>query len=121
WLHQTPRSISREFGDPGMRQLLESALHCDAYDLANFEYLQMTQVLPAGHNVPIVLTHHEVQHRVLAQRIRRARSPLQLLHSTSAWMRVLNYEVDACRRYDRVLTMSRAESESLLRWAPDLN
>jgi glycosyltransferase involved in cell wall biosynthesis len=120
-LHQVPPSIALEFSNDEMRRALAVELNSARYDLANLEFLQMTQALPAQRQVPTVLTHHEVQHRVLRQQVRAATSKSRKLALGIEWLRMLNYEVRACRRYERVLAMSATEANALQRWDARLN
>jgi glycosyltransferase involved in cell wall biosynthesis len=121
WLHQVPRAIAFEFGNPRMRGALAEALNGSDYDLVDVQFLQMTYALPRQRRVPALLTHLEVQHRVLAQRLRVSRSRPAQLALAIQYMRMLNYEIRACRRYDRVLAMTDADAAALKKWAPDLN
>ncbi len=120
-LHRDPWTITTEFRNPIMQEKVRLALTSGRYDLVQFEFVQMACLLPQGPlAVPAVLTHHEVQHAALRRRLRQARHAWARLQLLAEWMRMLRFELRACRRFDRVIVLTEADARSLWCYDPRL-
>ncbi len=114
-----PPSIVHEYGNPKMREAIRRKLTSARYDLVQFEYLQMAYLFPEGCSVPSILTDHEVQCFNFERQIKKSKG-LAKLAAYSSWMKMLRFELRACRRFDRIVTMTKEDAAALLAYDPEL-
>jgi glycosyltransferase involved in cell wall biosynthesis len=119
-LHLVPQSISLEFGNPLMRRRVAEEMSSGAYDLAQFEFLDVSYLLPRKVRIPTILTHIEVASRVLAQRFRTNRNPVHRLSLLAQWVRAVYYEVAISKRFTTNVFLTENEAASILRFAPNI-
>ncbi len=114
-----PPSIVHEYGNPKMREAIRRKLTSGRFDLVQFEYLQMAYLFPQGCSVPSVLTDHEVQCFNFERQIQKS-SGFAKLRAYSSWMKMLHFEIRACQRFDRIVTMTTEDAAALLAYDPKL-
>jgi glycosyltransferase involved in cell wall biosynthesis len=119
-LHLVPRSISLEFGNPLMRRRVFEEVSSGMYDLAQFEFLDVAYLLPRGVRIPTILTHIEVASRVMAQRVRASKNPLQKLSLLTQWVRALHFEATVSKRFTTNVFLTEPEAESIVRFTPTI-
>jgi GT2 family glycosyltransferase len=123
WFHVSPHRPIKEFSNPEMKRLLEQEIQSGAYDLVQFEYLEMGHLarLVEKYNVPMILTNHEVQHRNIEQSIERGSlSTSEVLQLRFEWMKMLNYELRVASRFDLVIALTDSDRDALVGYEPKL-
>jgi O-antigen biosynthesis protein len=119
-LHLIPGRMLEEFSDPAMSLKIEQALLADNFDIVQCEYLQMAYVCPHLSRESTMLTDHEVQHLAYRTNMRRL-GPLKSLLTFPAWLKWLSAEIDACRRFDQVVTVTDRDALALRRFSSSLD
>ncbi len=123
WFHILPYRPVKEFCNPAMKDILARESLSGKYDIIQFEYLELAQLARSISlfNVPSLLTQHEVQSRMLAQRIKRGSlSFLEKLQVRFEWMKMLHYELRISKEFDCVVAMTEDERLALHRYDPDV-
>lgn len=120
FFYRTPPAIASEYANPAMRREIEIRLASGDYDLVQFEYLQMAYLLPRHCSLPRILTHHEVQHFAWRKHVEESRG-MTRIRNWFAWAVNLTFEKRACRRFDRVITMTDRDAIELLAYDPTLS
>jgi GT2 family glycosyltransferase len=122
WFHTKPREVIREFCHPAIKRLIEEKVSSGCYDIVQFEYLQMGYLAKRvkKFNVPMLLTHHEVQHESLRLRLQLSVSSLEKIVLLIRRMYMLNFELNVCRWFDRVVALTDSDARALLEYAPEL-
>lgn len=116
WLRKFPASVTIEFGDPKLGHVLKDMLSDLNYDIVQCEYIQMAYQIPKLHREVTVLTEHEVQHAALLQRFKQERNYLQKILIIAQWLKWLNAEINWCRKFDKIITLTQEDALSLKRF-----
>ncbi len=64
-------------------------------------------------DAPVVLYQHNVQSRVHELFFRMQSHPLRRWYARLQWRKMAGYEADACRRFERVLTFSQNDADTI--------
>lgn len=123
WFHVKPHRPVKEFANPRFKAALEAEVGSGKYDLVQFEY-HHTAFLAGPvkrFNVPMIWTHHEVQHRAMQLLLRlRDRAFPSRLALRWEWMKMLNFELQVGRLFDRIITFTKQDSDALTDYDPSL-
>jgi glycosyltransferase involved in cell wall biosynthesis len=92
------------------------------YAAVHVDHLQMAQFVPGNtHRAKVVLDQHNIEHRI-PQRL--AETPgthlLTRWYARGEWSLLRDFELDACRRADRVLVVSEEDRDGFLVLDPTL-
>lgn len=103
--------IARDW-HPGMWAKVSAFLE-DSPDVIYVDHLQMAQYVPHPAPCPVLLDDHNVEWRII-ERFASAGTPLlQRLFASLEWRRLRSYELDACSKADRVLTVTPQDRDVL--------
>jgi len=115
-----PRTVAGGFSNPAFASAIAARLATDRYDLVQYEFIEMANLIPPPVS-PTILTVHQIgfadegpMWRVQGRRLRRG---AVLLHR---YLRELDFELRAVRRVHHVITLSHEDAARLLRFHPDL-
>lgn len=118
WFSIAPFLI-HEFNTPEMREAVERECRARKIDVIQCEYLQMAQYRRPG---PFsILTAHEAVSANTWASFQNEGDPVEKLRLFSRWMAALNYEVSACQKFDRVVTMTKEDADYLRSYARSAN
>lgn len=108
---------------PAMREAVERTLAETNFDTVHVDHLQMAQFVPFDlpAQTHVVLDHHNIEHRI-PQRLAETpgANPLMRWYWGQEWPKLRDWELNACRRCDRVLVVSDEDKDGLIALAPDL-
>ena len=107
---------------PAMRAAVARHLQTGKYVAVHVDHLQMAQFIPDNTcGAAVILDNHNIEHRI-PQRLAQASgaSPLTRWYAGGEWPRLQRFEVAACRRADRLLTVSPEDRDGLVALAPDI-
>ena len=108
---------------PAMREAVERALAETNFDAVHVDHLQMAQFVPPDlpTNTRVVLDHHNIEHRI-PKRLAETpdTNPLLRWYWGREWPKLRDWELNACRRCDRVLVVSDEDRDGLIALSPDL-
>jgi glycosyltransferase involved in cell wall biosynthesis len=115
-----PSTVAGAFSNPAFRTAIQARLAASRYDVAQFEYIEMANLIPPA-TPRSILTVHQVgfaqwRPRWRAQRGGARRSVLML----QRYLRDLDFELRAVRRVHHVITMSPEDAARLRRFHPQL-
>ncbi len=106
--------ISRDEA-PAMREAVQQALGERRYDAIHVDHLQMMPFVPESATARIVLDQHNIEHRIPKRMAETAsNNPLLRWYAAREWPKLRDFEVAACRRADRVLTVSDEDRDGLI-------
>jgi GT2 family glycosyltransferase len=120
WLRRLPANIAVDFGDPGMSHALREMLGDNNYDVVQCEYTQMAHQIPRLRREVIILTEHEVQHAAIFRLLKHERNYLKKLFIVLEWLKWLNAEINFCRKFDKIITLTQDDALALKRFDPSL-
>lgn len=115
-----PQTVAGGFSNPALRDAIAARLAAEPFDLVQYEYSEMGNLMPPS-PVPTILTVHQIsfaQEGPLWRALGRpARFGAVLLHR---YLRELDFEMRAVAAADHVIAMSPEDAERLRRFRPDL-
>ncbi len=108
-----------EFDSPEMWQALQDAIQ-DDIDVLQIEYTQMAHYATTSRRYLSVLTEHDLSFRSLYRQFMNQPWSRRKASAWLKWLRMFNYELAMCPRFDLVLTMSELEEDFLRSYLPDV-
>jgi glycosyltransferase involved in cell wall biosynthesis len=115
WFSLAPHLI-HEFNLPEMREAVDREIREHRPDVIQCEYLQMAQ--HSRHGIFTVLTLPEVLSLNAHEAFAKENDPVEKLRLFHRWMGMLNCEIGACRRANRVVTMTEEDAKYLRSYLP---
>lgn len=100
------------------RRRLESLLASGGFDAIVCDFLPPVVNLPDGLPCPAILFTHNVESEIWRRHVENAGNPLSKLLLTQQWQRMLRFEAAALARFDLVLAVSEADSQTFERLYP---
>jgi GT2 family glycosyltransferase/glycosyltransferase involved in cell wall biosynthesis len=114
-----PNPLCRvEFDLPEMRQALQAAL-AEGADVLQIDYTQMAHFVTASRHILTVLTEHDVSFLSLYRRFQRRPWSWRKIEDWIIFLKMFNYELAMCRRFDLLLTVTEREEGFLRSYLPD--
>jgi glycosyltransferase involved in cell wall biosynthesis len=115
-----PQAVAGAYADPALRDAIAARLTTTAFDLAQYEWVEMANLIPPS-RTPTVLSLHQIGFAAQGPRWRAEGGGLArgavLLHR---YLRNLDFELRAVARADHVITMSPEDAARLRRFLPVL-
>jgi glycosyltransferase involved in cell wall biosynthesis len=115
-----PQTVAGGFSNPALRDAIAARLAAEPFDLVQYEYTEMGNLMPPS-PVPTILTVHQIafaQEAPLWHALGRpARFGAVLLHR---YLRELDFELRAVASADHVIAMSPEDADRLRRFRPGL-
>lgn len=88
--------------------------HLDpAPDLIYVDHLQMSQYVPRSVSCPVILDEHNVEWRIIERFAECEASPLRRRFAALEWPKLQQFELDACRSANVVLTVTEHDRQVL--------
>jgi polysaccharide biosynthesis protein PslH len=116
-----PQTVAGGFSNPALRDAIAARLDGGAFDLVQYEYSEMGNLMPPT-TLPTILTVHQIafaQEGPLWRALGRpARFGAVLLHR---YLRELDFEMRAVAAADHVIAMSPEDAARLQRFRPGLS
>jgi glycosyltransferase involved in cell wall biosynthesis len=109
--------VAAKYASPALRERLTTlARDVDLVHVDMLPLMANADCLPAA--TPLVLNAHNVEHQLLAQRVRMTAGPLRRALLGTQCSRLQDFERSACRRATAVLACSATDADSLRTLAP---
>ncbi|MCL5103633.1 MAG: glycosyltransferase family 4 protein [Armatimonadetes bacterium] len=112
--------ISRDYRAE-MSEAFRSAVARFQPDVVHIDHLQMAQFVDFNDGYKTVLDHHNVESMIIKRVGEAPGSPFVRLYSRIEWPKLLRYELDICRKCDRVITVSEEDKHTLVSLQPTLD
>src|SRR4029453_5048204 len=113
-----PQAVAGAYADPALRDAIAARLTTTAFDLAQYEWVEMANLIPPS-RTPTVLSLHQIGFSAQGPRWGAEGGGLArgavLLHR---YLRNLDFELRAVARADHVITMSPEDAARLRRFIP---
>lgn len=114
-----PNPLCRvEFDLPEMRRALRAAL-AEGADVLQIDYTQMAHFVTESRHVLNVLTEHDVSFLSLYRQFQKRPWSLKKVEDWLIWLKMFNYEIAMCRRFDLILTVTEREEHFLRSYLPE--
>jgi glycosyltransferase involved in cell wall biosynthesis len=115
-----PRTVRGGFADPALMTAVAARLAAQPFDLVQYEFLEMANLMPPS-DVPRLVTVHQVGFAQEAARWRAAgRTLLDGPATLFRYCRDLDWELSALGRVHQAIVMSPEDAARLVRFLPDL-
>lgn len=114
-------SMIDEFYSTEMSFLIKRRLYEGDYDIVQFEYLHMSQYVPASYSGKLVLTEHQLHFLSRKRDFYHLPISLKKIEAFISSLKGMIYEIRACKRFDKIITMTEHEKNILKSYAPYLD
>jgi glycosyltransferase involved in cell wall biosynthesis len=91
------------------------------FDIVQVEYTQMAQYVPDTARFCTLLTEHEVAFATHRRAFGSLPFSWEKFKALMGWLMMVDYELKACRRFDRIVALTDADRKELLFFEPRLN
>lgn len=105
----------RKYESRGMRREIERRAAAGEFDVLVCDFLQPSINVPARLALPAVLFQHNVEAMIWRRHYEVQTNPLKKFYLYGQWRKSAAYERAACRRFDRVVAVSRDDAEVIAR------
>jgi polysaccharide biosynthesis protein PslH len=111
-LGKKPFIVARDYV-PEMRRKVDDLLNNGHFDLIYVDHLQMAQYVSGWDGCPKILDEHNVEWKII-ERIGNS-EPLspKRLYAAIEWRKLRRWELATCERFDRVLTVTKTDRDTL--------
>lgn len=106
--------IATKYDTIEMRQAIRNLLGKAKIHVAHLDLLPLSQYVNELEGIPKILVEHNVENILLKRRSEKERNIIAKLYLHIQWLRVKKYEGQACRKVDRVVTVSELDKKELL-------
>jgi sugar transferase (PEP-CTERM/EpsH1 system associated) len=105
----------RKYRSEGMRREIERRAAADEFDVLVCDFLPPAVNVPENLALPSVLFQHNVEAMIWRRHFEVQANPVKKLYLREQWRKAVAYERAACRRFDRVVAVSREDAEQMRR------
>jgi len=102
-----------KYRSQGMRNEIERLAVTGAFDVVVCDFLQPSVNLPNSLALPTILFQHNVEAMIWKRHYEVQRDPFKKLYLYGQWRKALAFEGKMCRRFDRVVAVSREDCETM--------
>lgn len=105
----------KKYESPAMRREIERLVARGGFDVIVCDFLNPSVNIPASLAVPTVLFQHNVEAMIWRRHYEVQRNPAKKFYLYNQWRKAAAYERAACRRFDWVVAVSRADADVMRR------
>ncbi len=109
-----PYAVAK-YRSPAMRNAIEQVTRENAVDVVVCDFLAPSQNVPDGLPCPTVLFQHNVEAAIWRRHADVRVNPVSKAYFREQWRRMDRFERQECRRFDRVVAVSRSDAETMER------
>ncbi|MGA9349186.1 MAG: glycosyltransferase [Anaerolineae bacterium] len=113
--------VVSEFNSSPMGAEIYRLLSERDFDIVQIEYTQMAQYVPNTVRSRTLLTEHEVAFATHRRAFESLPSSWEKFRALMGWLMMIDYELKACRRFDKIVTLTDADRNELLSFEPKLD
>lgn len=118
-LFSDPPGSASKYWDAGFETVLRDCIERYAVDVVEFEHLNTAAYRHLAKDVPCILREHNVEYKVWERHAEAERSFLEKWYVGRSVPRVRSYEAKMATRFDRCLTVSKADARCLSQISPE--
>jgi glycosyltransferase involved in cell wall biosynthesis len=100
-----------KYRSPGLTRELRRLVRDEQVDLVICDFLAPSLNVPDDLGVPVVLFQHNVEAMIWQRHAEVRTNPLGRAYFREQWRRMARFERQECRRFDRVIAVSRKDAE----------
>ena len=113
--------VVSEFNSAQMEAEIHRLLSEQDFDIVQVEYTQMAQYVPNTARACTLLTEHEVAFATHRRAFENLPFSWNKFKALMGWLMMIDYELKACRRFDKIITLTDADRRELLSFEPGLD
>lgn len=113
--------VVSEFNSSQMEAEIHRLLLEQDFDIVQVEYTQMAQYVPNTVRTCTLLTEHEVAFATHRRAFETLPFSWNKFRALMGWLMMIDYELRACRRFDKIITLTDADRRELLSFEPGLD
>jgi GT2 family glycosyltransferase/glycosyltransferase involved in cell wall biosynthesis len=113
--------VVSEFNSSPMEVEIRRLLSERDFDIVQVEYTQMAQYVPNTARFCTLLTEHEVAFATHRRAFGSLPFSWEKFKALMGWLMMVDYELKACRRFDKVVALTDADRKDLLTFEPKLD
>lgn len=114
-------SMIDEFYSKEMKLLIKKRLYEEDYNIVQFEYLHMAQYVPDTYSGALVLTEHQLHFLSKKRDFMHTSMSFAKIETFVSSLKQMIYEINICKKFDKIITMTEHEKEILKSYAPYLD
>jgi len=104
-----------------MQRVVNSLLDSKQFDLLYVDHLQMAQYVEGWNCCPKVLDEHNVEWKIIERLAQGEKNLLRRMYAAIEWKKLKKWELNACGKFDMVLTVTENDKTILLSERPEMN
>lgn len=105
-----PYAVAK-YRSPGLTSEIRRIVRDERVDLVICDFLAPSLNVPSDLGVPVVLFQHNVEAMIWQRHAAVRTQPLARAYFREQWRRMERFEREECRRFDRVIAVSRHDAE----------
>jgi sugar transferase (PEP-CTERM/EpsH1 system associated) len=105
----------QKYCSAAFRERLESLVSSGGFDLLVCDFLAPAVNVPDGTKIPTLLFQHNVEALIWRRHSEVATNPAKKWFFRSQWNKMAAFEAQACRRFDRVVAVSKEDADLMKR------
>ena len=109
-----PYAVAK-YRSPRLTGELRRLVREEQVDVVICDFLAPSLNVPEDLGVPVVLFQHNVEAMIWQRHAEVRRQPLSHVYFAEQWRRMVRFEREECRRFDRVIAVSRQDSKVIRR------
>ena len=113
--------VVSEFNSSQMGAEIHRLLSERDFDIVQVEYTQMAQYVPDTRRSCTLLTEHEVAFATHRRAFKSLPLSWDKFRALMGWLMMIDYELKACRRFDKIIALTDADRNELLSFEPQLH
>ncbi len=113
--------VVSEFNSTPMEAEIHRLLSERDFDIVQIEYTQMAQYVPDTVRSCTLLTEHEVAFATHRRAFESFPFSWEKFKALMGWLVMIDYELKACRRFDKIVALTDADRKELLSFEPRLD
>lgn len=114
-------SMIDEFYAKEMENLIKRRLYEEDYNIVQFEYLHMSQYAPNFYTGKLILTEHQLHFLSRRRDSLNTASYMKKIESFFSFLKGKIYEINACKKFDKIITVTEGERDILKDYLPYLD
>lgn len=102
-----------------MQDKVEELISSGEFDILHCDSLQMSlNVIKLNKRLPMLLTEHNIESQILKRAAENEKNPIKKFYFYIQYMKLQSYEAFACKRFNRVVAVSKNDKEFLSKFIP---
>lgn len=100
-----------------LKKRIDEVIEKNDIDLIHFDTIALAQYFNVRHNLPAILTHHNIESELMSRRASVEKNPIARLYLSREVKKLIKYEKSQCGLFDVNIVMSEIDGMKLLEFS----